>query len=210
MENLFKQAGLNDGQEKKERITDYVDAQTDSEWRGLDSFKEGVSWEVFKKEVLESYPEAVSSVGSVANLDRICREHMRLGQNNGQELHSLMRKFRAEAKKLDGVLSNGVLVTKFRKCLTTPLDELVKTRAFLKYGHYNDTTRLRHRDDPYDLKEIFKVVSILVDDIPESDDDREVPKSRAETTVRIKAEDMETEGKLASLQDGVLALGKEM
>ncbi|KAG6835262.1 hypothetical protein H0H93_003339 [Arthromyces matolae] len=78
METLFKMAGLKDDQEKKEKVTDYVDAQTDKEWRGLDSYAEGVNWDTFVKDIPASYPEAVKDKGSVANLDRICRENARL------------------------------------------------------------------------------------------------------------------------------------
>ena len=41
MESLFKAAEINDDKECKERVTEYVDTETDSEWLGLDSFSDG-------------------------------------------------------------------------------------------------------------------------------------------------------------------------
>ena len=47
-------------------------------------------------EVQDSYLEAISNTGSIVVLDRICREHARLGQNDEEEIHVLIRKFRVE------------------------------------------------------------------------------------------------------------------
>ena len=106
MESLFKAAGINNNEERKERVTEYVDAEMDCEWRRLDSFSDGSTWEMFVNKVQDSYSEAISNTKSIAVLDRICREHARLGQYNEEEIHTLIRKFRAEAKKLKDVLSN--------------------------------------------------------------------------------------------------------
>ncbi|KAG6875787.1 hypothetical protein C0992_002337 [Termitomyces sp. T32_za158] len=210
MESLFKAAGIVDEQERKEKLTEYVDAETDSKWRGLDSFGDGSSYENFVKEIQDSYPEAISDTGSVAMLDKICREHARLAQNDVEEIHALVRKFRAEAKKLTGVLGNGALVEKFTKCFTPAFRELILAQALQKYGHYNDETRKRHKDDRYDLKEIINVVAILVDSGTSFRDDGN-QQGKVPGLIKVKQEaDLETEGRLANLQDGVMALGKEM
>ncbi|KAH0581096.1 hypothetical protein H2248_012227 [Termitomyces sp. 'cryptogamus'] len=210
MESLFKAAGINDDEERKERVTEYVDAETDSEWRGLDSFSDGSSWETFVKEVQSSYPEAISEEGSVAMLDKICKEHARLSQNDTEEIHALVRKFRAEAKKLTGVLGNGALVEKFTKCFTPAFRELILAQALQKYGHYSDVNRKRHKDDRFDLKEVINIVAILVDS-GTSFRSEETIKERGPGMIKVKQEaDLETEGRLANLQDGVMALGKEM
>ena len=51
MESLFKATGINNNKEHKERVIEYVDVETDSEWRGLDSFSDGLTWEAFMNNV---------------------------------------------------------------------------------------------------------------------------------------------------------------
>ena len=43
--------GINNDKEHKERVTEYVDAEMDSKWRGLDSFSDGSMWETFVNKV---------------------------------------------------------------------------------------------------------------------------------------------------------------
>ncbi|KAG6914052.1 hypothetical protein DXG01_002743 [Tephrocybe rancida] len=169
METLFKAAGITDGNDKKERITDYVDAQTDTE-------------------IYDSYPEASEDTGSMAKLDKICKEHARLAQDDAEELHSLMRKFRAESKKLSDVVGNGVLAKKFLSCLVTPFADLVQARLLTKHGHYKD--RKRHKDNKYNLSEIFKVVSILADDGPDAWEERSHKKKSAKATIVANCKDL--------------------
>ncbi|KAG5348532.1 hypothetical protein C0989_010113, partial [Termitomyces sp. Mn162] len=63
METLFEHAGITSAKEKKKRIVEYVDAVTEKEWRGFDSFEDGKSWDDFVKEIKDLYPEAVDNVG---------------------------------------------------------------------------------------------------------------------------------------------------
>ena len=55
MESLFEHAGIKDTKEKKKRILEYVDAQTEQEWLGFDSYGAEYSWVDFTKEIKESY-----------------------------------------------------------------------------------------------------------------------------------------------------------
>ncbi|KNZ73118.1 hypothetical protein J132_01284 [Termitomyces sp. J132] len=210
MESLFKAAGINDDEERKEKVTEHVDAETDSEWRGLDSFSDGSSWETFVKEVQSSYPGAISEEGSMAMLDKICREYARLSQNDTEEIHALVRKFQAEAKKLTGVLGNGALAEKFTKCFTPAFRELILAQALQKYGYFSDVNRKRHKDDRFDLKEVINIVAILVDSGTFFRSE-ETTKERGPGMIKVKQEaDLETEGRLANLQNRVMALEKEM
>ncbi|KAG6914053.1 hypothetical protein DXG01_002738 [Tephrocybe rancida] len=204
MENLFKQAGISEDTARKEAVTEYVDAQTDREWRGFDTFENPHTWDAFLKEIYESYPDAASEAGSVAALEKICKEHARLGRSDSEELHSLMRQFRAESKKLDEVLGNGALVDKFVHCLTPAFAELVQDKLLTKYGHHSE--RKRHKDNKYDLSEVLKMVSSLIDDRSRED----TRSYNLEKSPKVKQENDETEGKLANLQDSVTALNKEM
>ena len=133
IESLFDHAGIRDVKEKKKRILEYVDAQTEQEWLGFDSYRADHSWDSFTKEIKESYPEAVDDTGSVSNLDHICREHACLSRNDTKEIHSLIRKFRAEAKKLAKVIGNGSLVDKFMKCFVPTFADVIEERLINKY-----------------------------------------------------------------------------
>ncbi|KAG6914081.1 hypothetical protein DXG01_002535 [Tephrocybe rancida] len=214
METLFELAGITEDQDKKKRILDYVDAQTEKEWRGCDNFGNNGTWKDFVKEIKESYPEAADDEGSVADLDQICREHARLGQGHTSELHSLIRKFKAEAKKLKEIIGNGVIINKFMGCLTPAFADLVQDRLLTKYGHYKDETRKRHKDNQYELSEVLTVVSALIDETPRRGEGRDVgramPKETSPTSAKVKLEEPEAEEKLAHLQDGVMAINKEL
>ncbi|KAG6913632.1 hypothetical protein DXG01_005478, partial [Tephrocybe rancida] len=140
METLFELAGITEDQDKKKHILDYVDAQTEKEWRGCDNFGNNSTWKDFVKEIKESYPEAADDEGSVADLDQICREHATLGQGHASELHLLIRKFKVEAKKLKEIIGNRVIINKFMGCLTPAFVDLVQDRLLMKYGHYKDET----------------------------------------------------------------------
>ena len=70
MESLFEHAGIKGDKERKRQILEYVDAQTEQEWLGFDSYGDEYTWANFVKEIKDSYPEAVDDVGSVSNLER--------------------------------------------------------------------------------------------------------------------------------------------
>ncbi|KAG6913542.1 hypothetical protein DXG01_006076 [Tephrocybe rancida] len=213
METLFELAGIMDDQDKKKRVLEYVDAQTEKEWRGCDNFVAGSPWKDFVKEIKDSYPEAADDEGSIANLDQICREHARLGQGHTSELHSLICKFKAEARKLKEVIGNGVIVDKLMGCLTPAFADLVQDRLLTKFGHYKDKTRKRHKDNQYELSEVLIVVSTLIDETPrrgEREIGRSMPREASTAPVKVKIEEPEAEEKLAHLQDGVMAINKEL
>ncbi|KNZ72640.1 hypothetical protein J132_02233 [Termitomyces sp. J132] len=208
MISLFEHAGIQGDKERKKRILEYVDAQTEQEWLGFDSFGDDYTWSAFEKEIKESYPEAVDDTGSVANLDRICREHARLSRNDTTDIHSLIRKFRAEAKKLADVTGNGSLVDKFLGCFTPAFGDVIKERLISRYGHYKDPARNRHKDNKYDLSEVLTVVGALIDGATIRSP-REEKVEKMETSRRnIKEEKVEE--KMAHLQDAVVIIRKQM
>ena len=208
MESLFEHAGIREAKERKKRILEYVDAQTEQEWIGFDFYESDVPWDTFTKEIKESYPEAVDDTGSVYNLDQICREHAHLSRNDTKEIHSLMRKFRAEAKKLAKVIGNGSLVDKFLGCFTPAFADVIEERLIYKYGHYKDPTRNRHKDDKYDLSEVLSVVGALVDGSSVRGSRDEVVERKGSTQDYPKGE--EAEEKIAQMQDSIVTIGKQM
>ncbi|KIM39693.1 hypothetical protein M413DRAFT_51680, partial [Hebeloma cylindrosporum] len=101
LEDFFKEYGMTNDQDKKERAGRYTDAKTAEEWKALDMYAESVSWDDYKAELIESYPDAANlKTGSLARLHQICREHKRLAPRDLADLLAFKRAFQTEAKKL--------------------------------------------------------------------------------------------------------------
>ncbi|KAG6829115.1 hypothetical protein H0H93_014593 [Arthromyces matolae] len=156
---MFEMWGIVDDKKKKDTIVQYTDVGTENEWKGFDTFTEG-SWSEFVTEVIDSYPEAEDmEKGSVANLDKICREHAGLNRNQASKVHSFVRKFRAEAKKLAawGVMRNAELAGKLLGCLSPNF-----TKAVLNYLSAGHGSRNRHENN--ELSRVIRAVLVLIDD----------------------------------------------
>ena len=144
----------------------------------------------------------------MSNLDCICREHVCLSRNDKKEIHSLIRKFRAEAKKLAKVIGNGSLVDKFMKCFVPTFADVIEERLINKYGHYKDPARNRHKDDKYELSEVLSVVTALINGSFVRSPRDEVVEQRKSGQTQIKNE--ETEEKVAQMKDTIVTIGKQM
>ena len=53
----------------------------------------------------------------------------------------LVRKFRAEAKKLAKVMGNGALIEKFIGCFTLTFADVIDEQLIVKHSYYKDPTR---------------------------------------------------------------------
>lgn len=104
-------------------------------------------------------------------------------------------------------MGNGVLVDKFMGCFTPTLAELVEERLIHKYGHYRDPTCNRHKDNKYDLSEVFAVVTALVDGTTVR---RPVGDTATKEVVSVAVKNEETEERMAHLQDSMVAIGKQV
>ena len=85
-----------------------------------------------------------------------------MGRSDTKEIHSLVRNFRAETKKLAKVMGNGALVEKSIGCFTPTFANMIEEWLIVKYSHCKDPTRNRHKDDKYDLSEVLSVVGALI------------------------------------------------
>jgi len=75
LEDLWKEAGIDKDEEKKESLGKYADQESEEEWKALDTYVEGYSWEEFKKEILENYPEASAAErGTPARIRQIVKD----------------------------------------------------------------------------------------------------------------------------------------
>jgi len=82
---------------KKKGLCKYVPLVTEQEWMAFDTFDEEFSYEKFKEEVINSYPEAAMlEKGSLACLEQICRENQRIGLKDLKTLLSFKRTFTME------------------------------------------------------------------------------------------------------------------
>ena len=117
---------------KKKGLCKYVPSVTEQEWMAFDTFDDEFSYEKFKEEVINSYPEAAMlEKGSLARLEQICRENQRIGPKDLKTLLGFKRAFTMEAKKLQKpptLIENHALVTKFASCLTDGFREHVFAR----------------------------------------------------------------------------------
>ena len=117
MEDLWKEAGIEDNEEKKESLGKYADQESEEEWRALDAYAEGCPWDDFKKEILENYPEASAAErGTPARIRQIVKEADGIELGGTTKLYAYRRAFLAEANKLKKpptVISNRELVELF-------------------------------------------------------------------------------------------------
>ena len=116
----------------KKGLCKYVPSVTEQEWMAFDTYDDEFSYEKFKEEIVNSYPEAAMlEKGSLARLEQICRENQRIGPKDLKTLLSFKRAFTTEAKKLQKppiVIENHALVAKFANCLTDGFRENVFAR----------------------------------------------------------------------------------
>ena len=169
MEDLWKDHGVTDDQVKKSTIGKYADQDSEEEWAAFYSFEDGHSWEEFKKELIENYPEAAAAErGTPARLRQICSATPKVRLGDMQGLYSFRRTFMSEAKKLQkppAAMANRELVELFISCLSDSL-----ASAVLQYlgnisadakpvsGKEKDSGKVvpRRPEDKYDLDDICK------------------------------------------------------
>jgi hypothetical protein len=117
MEDLWREAGIDDDEVKKESLGKYADQESEEEWRSLDNYPKGNTWQDFKDELIENYPEAAEAErGTPARLKQVCRETQGIGIGDLGSLYTFRRQFLAEAKKLSkepAAMSNREFVELF-------------------------------------------------------------------------------------------------
>ena len=167
MEDLWRDANVTNGGQKKMMIGKYADQDSEEEWSAFKSFEDG-TWEEFKEELIENYPEAAAAErGTPARIKQICMDTptIRLGDMNA--LYGFRRQFMSEAKKLQkdpAVMSNRELVGLFISCLSeslatavlqflgsnTPTGKVAPSTGLLG----GSSTVSRRPEDKYDLEDV--------------------------------------------------------
>ena len=172
MEDLWKDAGVTSDQAKKNMIGKYADQESEEEWVAFDTFEDGYSWDDFKSELIENYPEAAAAErGTPARIRQICSEMTKVKLGDLPALYSFRRAFMSEAKKLQkapAVMGNRELVELFIGCLSEPLASAVlqylgnkppgaqSASARSKASESSVSVVARRPEDKYDLEDICK------------------------------------------------------
>lgn len=172
MEDNFTEAGVTADDDKKEALGKYTDQQTEEEWAALATYDTG-TWEDFKKEIVNNYPEAkYAEEGTIAQLNEICKDHRRLSLGDTSELASLKRQFQTEAKKLlqpPACISNRELVEKFLGCLTSDFEDRVLSRLALEDSKPVTVTAgtvpppPRRGDDKYSYEKVIGTALVMAE-----------------------------------------------
>jgi hypothetical protein len=168
MEDLWKDAGVEDDGVKKSMIGKYADEDSEEEWTAFTTYGRGYSWEEFKSELVANYPEAAAAErGTPARIRQLCAGQGKVMLGDTTALYSFRRSFMAEAKKLQrppAAMANRELVELFIGCLAEPLASAVL--QFLGNNQSSKESSLsaskatekeaRRPEDRYDLEEVCK------------------------------------------------------
>jgi len=169
MEDLWKDAGVTSDQAKKTMIGKYADQESEEEWTAFDTFDDGHSWEDFKEELLENYPEAAAAErGTPARLRHICADTGKVRLGDIVAFYQFRRSFMSEAKKLlkaPAVMGNRELVEMFIGCLSDNFASAVlqylgnkppASKPDMGTNLLHPTIPTRRPEDKYDLEEVCK------------------------------------------------------
>ena len=174
MEDLWKEAGITEDKAKKQAVGKYADPESEEEWIALDTYETG-TWEEFKDELIENYPEAAAAErGTPARIRQLCSETRNIALGDLITLFAFRRSFIAEARKLSkppAAMSNRELVELFLGCLSNTMASAVlqflgNINAAVKKTGGKETENvsdaatssklLRRPEDQYDIDEVCK------------------------------------------------------
>lgn len=167
MEDLWDQAEFTDDDVKKVSLRKYADQESEEEWKAFETYPKGNTWEAFKEELIDNYPEAAEAErGTPARIKQLCREMKGIKLGDLGALYAFRRAFMVEARKLKTdppAMSNREMVELFIGTLSPPFASAViqflgnrmeaKHQAALAAGVSKTP---RRPEDRYDLEEVCK------------------------------------------------------
>jgi hypothetical protein len=122
MEDLWRAADITDDEIRKEALGKYADQESEEQWKALDTYEKGYTWDEFKGELIANYPEAAEAErGTPARIRQLSRETKGIKLGDLASLYAFRRAFIAEAKKLvrpPAAMSNRELVELFIESLS--------------------------------------------------------------------------------------------
>lgn len=177
IEDLYKDCKIVDAEEKKEFVLRYIDADSEEEWKFFGSFKTG-TWEDFKAEIIENYPEAANAAGgTLLRLENLLKNNKDLQAEELNAFLAFKRKFTVEANKLllpPACISNRELVQKFLGSLSFDFQRSIISRLSMRQSIAATAVAprapavegeaqvvpvpplARRKEDQYDLNEVMK------------------------------------------------------
>jgi hypothetical protein len=175
MEDLWTDCGVTEDQAKKMNIGKYADQDSEEEWRAFETFGDRYSWDEFKDELLENYPEAAAAErGTPARIRQMCSEATKAGKlvlGDMVSFYAFRRSFVSEGKKLrakPAVMANRELVEMFIGCLSDTFASAVlqylgnkspdskASSSKAKEALDDDDVKPRRPEDRYDWEEVCK------------------------------------------------------
>lgn len=184
MEDAWRDAGVDDEEIKKTSLGKYADEASEEEWMALETYGSGHTWDEFKEELLENYPEAAAAErGTPFRIRQLCSDTREIRLGDLPALYAFRRAFMSEARKLlkpPAAMSNRELVELFISCLSEHLASAVlqflgsnvlaskgmkeSTRGKVRVGEstesqpdpVTETSVARRPEDRYDLDEVCK------------------------------------------------------
>lgn len=164
MEDLWKDAGITKDSVKKSMIGKYADLDSEEEWAAFESFGADYSYEEFKSELVQNYPEAAAAErGTPARIRQLCAETSKVRLGDMPALYAFNRAFMAEARKLQKppiAMANRELVELFIGCLSESLGSALLqhlgNKTFSTSWKQDGTKEERRPEDRYDLEEVSK------------------------------------------------------
>lgn len=165
MEDWFTDEDIEDSADRKKRIVRYLDADSESQWKALSSFKDG-TYEDFKAEVMASYPKAEEVMkGSVSALRKKIKRLGPIEADDRDELLSLIRIMTAEVLKLKQISppihTNRELVELFLGRLSPDFAARVANKLsvhrLLTPQNPADDPPARNTEDMYDVEDVMKM-----------------------------------------------------
>jgi hypothetical protein len=183
MEDLWKEAGVISDDTKKAMIGKYADRESEEEWAAFDTFGDSYSWDEFRDELIENYPEAAAAErGTPARIRQICSETGKIELGDMTALYAFRRSFMSEAKKLKNppaAMANRELVELFFRCLSDAFasalllhlgnnppapkttDGKGKGLLHLPGPPVQPTLVTRRPEDKYDLEDVCKAALLV-------------------------------------------------
>ena len=161
MEDLYRKYGVTELEEKIQNLGKYADANSEVEWQYLKSYEEN-DWNKFKKELINSYPQAADQErGSLKKLKRLCKDNRGIYQTDLVELKLLVCSYVAEVSKLQkepALLSNREAVEMFLDCLESEFRNNVLSRLEVLNKATEGTVR---PEDRFQLDDVIETAILI-------------------------------------------------
>ena len=146
VEEWITKCGITGEQEKKDVCVKYADYTSQQQWKALENYEEGKSYQDFVEELMGTYPECRDlTMSTLSGLENVCRNYRSLYPGDYSRVMEFHRRFKPLKKNLmqKGMLSNLDLVERWFQCL----DPGFKREVLVKLTNEAKTLRLQEDVD---------------------------------------------------------------